>query len=172
MQEAQSYTKDTGNFLNEIKNINATPEKAILFTPDVVGFHPSILDQAGLVAFTEALDKSKTHKVPPSKLVKMTEFVLKFNYFQFSDKLYQQISGTAIGTNLPVLIHAYLWIKQKVSSCKLLTLRLIQTPDIYIWTHGENSLKHFMMEFNNFNPNIKFTYEFIEANINFVDLNI
>ena len=111
MQEAQSYTKDTGNFLNEIKNINATPEKAILFTPDVVGFHPSILDQAGLVAFTEALDKSKTHKVPPSKLVKMTEFVLKFNYFQFSDKLYQQISGTAIGTNLPVLIHAYLWIK-------------------------------------------------------------
>ena len=111
MQEGQSYTKDTGNFLNEIKNINAIPEKAILFTPDVVGFHPSILDQAGLVAFTEALDKSKTHKVPPSKLVKMTEFVLKFNYFQFSDKLYQQISGTAIGTNLPLLIHSYLWIK-------------------------------------------------------------
>ena len=28
----------------------------------------------------------------------MTEFVLKNNYFQFSDKAYQQISGTAIGT--------------------------------------------------------------------------
>ena len=28
----------------------------------------------------------------------MAEFVLKNNYFQFSDKVYQQISGTAIGT--------------------------------------------------------------------------
>ena len=28
-----------------------------------------------------------------------------------------------------------------------------------------------MMEFNNFNPNIKFTYEFSEASINFLDLN-
>ena len=42
----------------------------------------------------------------------------------------------------------------------------------FIWTHRENSLKNFMMEFNNFNSNIKFTYEFSEANINFQDLNI
>ena len=33
-----------------------------------------------------------------SKLVKLAEFVLKNNYFQFLDKVYQQISGTAIGT--------------------------------------------------------------------------
>ena len=29
MQEGQSYNKDTGNFLNEIKNISAIPEKAV-----------------------------------------------------------------------------------------------------------------------------------------------
>ena len=29
-----------------------------------------------------------------------------------------------------------------------------------------------MMEFNNFNPNIKFTCEFSEASINFLDLNV
>ena len=29
-----------------------------------------------------------------------------------------------------------------------------------------------MMEFNNFNPNIKFTYEFSEASVSFVDLNV
>ena len=29
-----------------------------------------------------------------------------------------------------------------------------------------------MMEFNNFNPNINFTYEFSEASINFLDLNV
>ena len=42
----------------------------------------------------------------------------------------------------------------------------------FIWTHGEKSLKKFMMEFNNFNPNIKFTYEFSEESINFLDLNV
>ena len=42
----------------------------------------------------------------------------------------------------------------------------------FVWTQGENSLKNFMMEFNNFNPNVKFTYEFSEASINFLDLNV
>ena len=59
----------------------------------MVGIYPSVPHQAGLEAFREALDK-----VPTSKLIKMAEFVLKNSYFQFLDKLYQQISGTAIGT--------------------------------------------------------------------------
>ena len=29
-----------------------------------------------------------------------------------------------------------------------------------------------MMEFNSFNPNIKFVYEFIEASISFLNLNV
>ena len=36
MQEGESYIKDTGDFLNKIKNINAIPENAILVTADVV----------------------------------------------------------------------------------------------------------------------------------------
>ena len=42
----------------------------------------------------------------------------------------------------------------------------------FIWTHGEQRLKNFMMEFNNCNCNIKFTYEFSEPSINFLDLNV
>ena len=98
IQEGDSYIKDTGDFLNKIKNINAIPENAILVTADVVGLYPSIPHQAGLEALREALEKRKTHKVPTSKLIKIAEFVLKNNYFQFSDKVYQQISGTAIDT--------------------------------------------------------------------------
>ena len=51
----------------------------------MVGLYPSIPHQAGLEEFKEVVDKRKTHKVPTSKLVKMAEFVLKNNYFQFSD---------------------------------------------------------------------------------------
>ena len=107
----------------------------------------------------------------------MAEFVLKNNYFQFSDKVYQQISGTAIGTKFAPP-YACIFIDQVESKFiqtqkfqPLVWFRYID--DIFfIWTHGENSLKSFMMEFNNFNPNIKFTYEFSEASINFLDLNI
>ena len=177
MQEGESYIKDRGDFLNKIKNINAIPENAILVTADVVGLYPSIPHQAGLEALREALDKRKTHKVPTSKLIKMAEFVLKNNYFQFSDKVYQQISGTAIGTKFAPP-YACIFMDQVES--KFLQTQKFQPlvwfryiDDIFfIWTHGEKSLKKFMMEFNNFNPNIKFTYEFSEASINFLDLNV
>ena len=73
----------------------------------MVGFYPSIPHQAGLEVLREALDKRKTHKVPTyqyiSKLVKMAEYVLKNNYFQFSDKVLQQTSGTAIDTKFSPL---------------------------------------------------------------------
>ena len=98
MQEGKSYIKDTGDFLQKIKKINAIPENAILVTADVVGLYPSIPHQAGLEALREALNKRKSQNVPTEKLVKMAEFVLKNNYFEFSDKVFQQISGTAIGT--------------------------------------------------------------------------
>ena len=61
-------------------------------------YNPSIPHQAGLEALIEALDQRKTHNVPTSRLLKVAEFVLQNNCFQFSDKLYQQISGTTIGT--------------------------------------------------------------------------
>ena len=69
-----------------------------MVTADVVGLYSSIPHQAGLEALRTALDKKNTYKVPTYKLVKMAEFVLKNNYFQFSDKVYQQISGTSTGT--------------------------------------------------------------------------
>ena len=177
MQEGQSYIKDTGDFLDKIKNINAIPENAILVTADVVGLYPSIPHQAGLEALREALDKRKTHKVPMGKLVKIAEFVLKNNYFQFSDKVYQQILGRAIGTKF-VPPYACIFMDQ-VESEFLQTIKFQPLvwfryiDDIFfIWTNGENSLKNLMREFNNFNPNIKFTYEFCEESINFLDLNV
>lgn len=54
--------------------------------------------QNGLEALQEALDKSETHKLPTGKFVKLAEFLLKNNYFQYLDKVYQQVLGTVIGT--------------------------------------------------------------------------
>ena len=107
----------------------------------------------------------------------MAEFELKNNYLQFSDKVHQPISGTAIGTKFAPL---YACIFMDQVEIKFLQTQKFQPlvwfryiDDIFfIWTHGKNSLKIFMMEFDNFNPNLKFIYELSEVRINFLDLNV
>ena len=60
--------------------------------------HPSIPHQAGLIALKKALDKSLSKKIPTDNLIKMAEFVLSNNFFEFNNCTFQQISGMAIGT--------------------------------------------------------------------------
>ena len=98
MQKGKSYIRDSGHFLEKIKNISALPENAILVTADVVGLYPSIPHQDGLSALKEALENKSVNKIPTENLIKMAEFFLKNNLFEFNRKVFQQISGTAIGT--------------------------------------------------------------------------
>ena len=93
MQNGASYIKDFNDFKSKIKNI-AFPNDALLLIADVVGLYPSIPHEV----LREALDK-RTHKETTTEnLIKMAEFVLKTNLFEFDANVYQQISGTAIGT--------------------------------------------------------------------------
>ena len=68
MQNGWSYIRDSGDFIDKMKKIGKIFEGSFLVTADVVG------------------------------LVKLAEFVLKNNLFEFNDKVKQQISGTAMGT--------------------------------------------------------------------------
>ena len=98
MQKGWSYIKDSGDFIKKINNLDLIPENAILVTADVVGLYPSIPHEVGLRAMREALNKRDEKTIPTEELLKMAEFVLKNNYFEFGNKIKQQISGTAIGT--------------------------------------------------------------------------
>ena len=108
----------------------------------------------------------------------MAEFVLKNNYFQFSDKVYQQVLGTVIDSKFAPPYACILWIKWEVRSYKLQSFNLLYglgTLTIFSLTIVSSglivkSLTFFVMDFNNFNPNIKITYEFSEASISFLDL--
>ena len=42
----------------------------------------------------------------------------------------------------------------------------------FIWTHGEEKLELFLTDLNNYNPHIKFTYEFNKEHISFLDLKV
>ena len=97
-QKGCSYIKDSGDFLKKIKNLGSLPENSILVTANVVGFYPSTSHEVGLQALEEAL-KNRHHKqITTDKLVKMAQFVLQNNFFEFNNDVFQQISGTAFGT--------------------------------------------------------------------------
>ena len=102
--------------------------------------------QAGLGAHKEALENRSVKKIPTENLIKIAEFVLKNNLFEFISKVFQEISGTAIGTKFaPPYPCIYMdRVEQDFLETQelqlLLWLRYID--DIFfIWTHGKEELK-------------------------------
>ena len=116
-----------------------------------MGLYASIPHQAGLSALKEALEYRLVKKIPTENLIKMAEFALKNNLFEFNNKVFQQISGTAIGTKFAPP-YACIYIDRVDADFSetqelqpLLCLRF--TDNIFfIWTHGKEELKKFYGE--------------------------
>ena len=87
MQKGWSYIKDSGDFIKKLKNIDHSPQDAIMVTADVVGLYPSIPHNAGLEALRKSLDNRENKKIYTDGLTKLAEFVLKNNYFEFNGKV-------------------------------------------------------------------------------------
>ena len=96
MQNGWSYIRDSGDFIDKMKRIGKIPEGSFLVTADVVGLYPSIPHNEGILALKQKLEEQPSTKIPTNDLVKLAEFVLKNNLFEFNDKVKQQISGTAL----------------------------------------------------------------------------
>ena len=84
MQNGRSYIKDSNDFIKKIKHLKNIPDNAILVTADVAGLYHSIRHEARLRALKEVLDRREEKKISTEDLVKMSEFVLKNNYFEFN----------------------------------------------------------------------------------------
>ena len=113
MMEGKSYVKDTGHFLEKLRELGRVPENSILVTADVVGLYPSIPHNDGMQALHQKLENRQDKTISSEDLMAMTEFVLKNNYFEFNSDIYHQQSGTAIGTKFAP---PYAWIEWKLSS--------------------------------------------------------
>ena len=93
---------------------------AILVTADVVGLYPSIPHNEGLEVLKKQLDNFYEKSIPTEDLVKMAEFVLKNNCFEFNSNQKHHISGTAIGTKFASpYIYIYGWTTWRISFSKM-----------------------------------------------------
>lgn len=95
-----THIKDTNHFLDTLKEIpQPLPEGTLLVTVDVVSLYTNITHVMGLKAIEHYLNQRPTPCQPTTHFLRsLTEFVLTKNNFQFLDKNYLQIQGTAMGT--------------------------------------------------------------------------
>ena len=89
MRSGWSYIRDSGDFIDKMKRIGKVPEGSFLVTADVVGLYPSIPHKERILALKCKLEEQTSSKVPTNDLVKLAEFVLKNNFFEFNNQIKQ-----------------------------------------------------------------------------------
>ena len=172
----KSFIKDSGHFLNVLQSINLTAD-TILCTLDVSSLYTNIPNKEGILAVKQALFKSRSHMLNPTNtsICELLDLVLTCNNFQFDNKHYLQVGGTAMGTRVaPSFANIFMgWFEDKFvytyDTQPLVWKRYID--DIFmIWPHGQDSLDDFVSYLNECHVTIKFTSETSRLQVSFLDI--
>ena len=89
MKQGESYTRDTGDFLAKLKVAGELPKGVILVTADVGGLYPSVPHSEDLEILKKQSENVPNKKVSTEDIIKMVDFVLKNNFFEFDSKFYK-----------------------------------------------------------------------------------
>ena len=113
----------------------------------------------------------------PNLIIQLLQICINHNYFQFTNLIFQQIQGTAMGTTFsPSLANIFMsaFLRRFLHDQPyppMLIKRYID--DLYmLLQHGGASLNTFIDELNQFHPNIHFKYTFSDREVSFLDLSI
>ena len=165
----------TRDFLYRIEELQNIPAGTLLVSFDVVGLYPHIPHDEGLQIMKKYLDKPEDQSVTSENLYKLAEIVLKHNYFEYGQDVYQQILGTATGTKFaPPYANIFMAgleeeIFKNPNFKSFLWLRYLD--DIFcLWTEDIDKSKEFFNYLNEFHPSIKFAMEYSGKQINFLDV--
>ena len=100
MKQLPAYLKDTTQFLREIADIPVHGE-TWLVTVDVKSLYTNIPNEEGIRACYEAwLEQETNDPQHPQQKHSDNYWNFKLNVFEFNDKHYLQIFGTAMGSKL------------------------------------------------------------------------
>ena len=124
-----------------------------------------------VIPYSEGISALKQKLDAP---VKLPEFVLNNNLFEFKHKVKQQISRTAIETKLAPPYACIYIDKTETGFLKTQDLQtfiwLRYIDDIFfIWTHGGAGLKKFMEKLYQFLPNLKFRRHTLDMKSRFLE---
>jgi hypothetical protein len=177
--DTTSYVKDTTDFINKIESITELKPGTILGTIDVTSLYTNIPNQEGIEACKKFLNNTRSENDMPSttSILKLLQYVLTKNNFDFNQKHYLQVGGTAMGTKVAPsfanLFMADFEDRYVYTQSIRPSIWLRYIDDIFlVWNHNEDELKRFIEHLNSCHPTIKFTAETSTKQVNFLDTTV
>ena len=172
-----SYIKDTTHFSREISNL-CIPKASYLVNLDVSSLYTNIPHDDGISSLMDMYELHKQPDTPDGHVVAtLARLVLELNTFEFHNKYFRQVSGTAMGTKMaPNYANVFMGKleSQFLSECPVKPLiykRFID--DIFlVWSHTEEELVDFVDRYNAAHPSIHFTHSYSQTEINFLDVTV
>ena len=167
-----SYIKNTYDFLDKVLDTKLSSH-SLLITLDVESMYTNINHDEGLKAVKNAFS-DLAHDSKFIAIMELLELSLKGNDFEFDNKLFLQISGTAMGQKYaPHYADIYMaeFEKEALAKCELQpTCYYRYLDDIFIiWPHGLDAFNTFLNTFNTHRSSIKFKAEISSDSVNFLD---
>ena len=171
----KSYLKDTTDFINFIER-TTLPEGTSLVSLDVTSLYTNIPQEEGIKTVCRAYENfyGDNTPIPTHSLKKILRLILRENSFEFKDKNYLQIHGTAMGTKMAVAF-ANIFMSsvetEIISKSKTKPLEWKRyIDDIFsLWNADKKEIEDFIVLANRHHPTIKFTAEISNKKVNFLD---
>jgi len=164
VSKTKSYVKDTTNFLNPNYKNTYTPTSRCAVDTNITNLEGISACQKHLNNHLQATNQldALPHLAP---LMHLLDSVLTKNNFDFNEKHYLQIGGTAMGTriapSLPNLFMAEFEEKHVYPYPTKPKDGLLYIDDIFIiiWEHGQLAPDSFLEQLKSCHESIKFTEE-------------
>lgn len=143
-----SYRKDTYNFLHIIHS-KLVPKNAFLFTIDIDSLYTNINTEMDLRAVSNIFRRYPDAARLDAGFLRLLEICLVNNDFEFDNKVYLQVEGTAMGQRYgPSYANIYMseWEREALAKCPLHPLFYLRFLDDIIgaWAHGEDAFQQFV----------------------------
>ena len=176
----KSYLRDSGHLISILES-TPIPENCTLATIDVKSLYLNIPHEDGIKAVLNRLyrtpELTDQMAILPNTMADLLGIVLKQNYFQFTDRMYHQVQGMAMGTKMaPSYANIFMAeLEEKLLANypidPLLWKRYIDDI-LCIWPGPPSELNQFTQYLNQSHPTIKFTHESSTSSVDFLDLTI
>ena len=166
--------RDSGELIQCLEKVEL-PANCLLVTADVSSLYPNIDTKKAIIALDLLLRESKVAQTP--LLVQLTRLVFENNFLksEFSNDIYHQTFGIAMGTPFAVTAaNAFMYHHERdivETHSRYITLYKRFIDDIFvIWAGPHENLLEFLHAINTKDERIKITYEISESKISFLDL--
>ena len=166
----ETFLQDTPDFIRKIEKFNEEndlPQNSLLVTIDVKSLFTNIIHEEGIKTAKSALNERETKEVSTNFIIRLLDFILNNNIFNFNEQYYSQEIGASMGTK-PAPDYANIFMAKKIDEqLKHIFSKHSSVPtqfikrfldDIFkIFVGSTRKLHEAFDEINKIHPTIKFT---------------